>query len=117
MRRHQPLQRLPRHRRKIPQRQGTTPQRLFQRFAIEKLHHDDRFPVQIIQIVDRDNIRVLQRGQSPRLLAQIRPYPLPFALFRGQQALDGHVAFEPPIPCLEDRPGPSLPQAFENIVS
>jgi hypothetical protein len=54
------------------QRQRSSPQALFQRFALDELEHKEAFGSRFVQAMDRGNRRMVQRGQDARLAFEAR---------------------------------------------
>ena len=59
----------------------------------EQLHHDERLPVVLAELVNRTDVRVLQGGSEPRLALEPRQ-PLRRRNGFGAQQLDRHLASE-----------------------
>ena len=86
---------------RLVERQGTVPETLLKRFALEQLHHQEIRLVLAADIEERADVRVRQPGDRPRLLLE------PLAGFgrrgpmRGQD-LDRDRAIEAGVACLVD---------------
>src|SRR5690349_8674480 len=57
-------------------------------------HHDEVDPIRRLDLVDRDDVRVTERGRRARLLNETAAAPLVGHAI-GRQHLDGDVTFEP----------------------
>ena len=94
-----------------PARSDDVPQRV----AADKFHHEGVTVIRGNNLVNRDDVRVIQRGSGTGLLKKtgtpVRPLP-----GSGYQDFDRHETAEMNIASLIDDTHPSFPEFFENFV-
>jgi hypothetical protein len=91
---------LGRHRRHPLGLERTAPQRLRERLALHVLHDDQDALGVRRRVVDRHEVRMVQRRPEPRLAGEAL---LHFARARGVQPLDRHPAAQPLVVAEQDR--------------
>ena len=87
----------------------------FQRLALQKLHRQEVHVFQLVQPVDRRDVRVVERGQQPRLALEPRQ-PLGVGAEGVGQDLDRDLAVERRIHGLPDHAHGSAADLFDQTV-
>ncbi len=99
----------------LARRNGLRGDELAQRAPLDQLHRDVRRFAGCADVVDRQDVRVVQRRGRPRLLLEAPP-PLGIRGALGGQDLDRDVAAEPLVPRAVDLAHPSRAERREDLV-
>ena len=84
--------------------------------AVDELHDDERPGLVLAVVVDRDDVRVVQRGRGLRLLAEARA-EVGVAAVLGAEDLDGDVAVELVVVGAVDPGHPALAEQLDQPVA
>jgi len=80
------------------------------------LHHEVQHVIAFFDRVDRNDVRVAQRGGGARLALEPLHHPLAHEQQGGRQHLDRHFAVEREVVAQVDRRHPAVPQLGEHLV-
>ena len=86
-----------------------------ERLARDKLHHDEVDAVGRTNVINRDDIRVVQRRGGLGFLNEA-PFTLRIGDFIGRQNLDRDESAEACVAGLVDHPHPAFSQFFQDFV-